>query len=42
MHLASCIGDHLPQMGQLENLIISLPAVCVADDVIPLRAKIYI
>jgi len=42
MRLANCSGDHVPQMGQLGNLIISLPAVCVADDVLPLRAKIYI
>lgn len=33
MHLASCGSDHLAQMGQLENLIITVPEVCVVDDV---------
>ncbi len=42
MHLASCGGDQLAQMGRLENLIITVPAVCVADDVYFWERKIYI
>lgn len=37
-----CGGDHLAQMGRLENLIITVPAVCVADDVYFWERKIYI
>lgn len=40
--LQSCGGDHLAQMGRLENLIITVPAVCVADDVYFWERKIYI
>ncbi len=42
MHLASCGGDQLAQMGRIETLIITVPAVWVADDVYFWQRKIYI